>query len=95
MGSGVQLPERADLEALPATDRSGCTPGGYGVSQVVGDGPPANGGWIDLKIEAAMNLGSGKTVGSRRTSRKEFAHEGFDALGPIGGMITTGMAGTP
>ena len=26
VGSGVQLPERADLEALPTTDRCGFTP---------------------------------------------------------------------
>lgn len=46
---GIQLPECADLEALPAPHRSGRAAWGNGVSQIVGDGPPANGGRIDLK----------------------------------------------
>ena len=58
------------------------------MSQVVGDGPPANGGRIDLKIETAMNFGGGKAIGGRWTSREKFAYERFNTLGPIGGMIT-------
>ena len=65
------------------------------MSQIIGHGPPANGGRVDLKIETAMNFGGGKAVGSRRTSREKFAHERFNALRPIGSMITTRMAGSP
>lgn len=70
MGSGIELPERADLQALPAPERSGFPPRGRGVGQVVGDGPSANGGWVDFKIKTAINFGSGEAVGSRRTSRE-------------------------
>jgi hypothetical protein len=93
--SGIELPECADFEALPAPDGSGFTPRGCGMGQIVGQGPSANGGWVDLKIETAMNFRGCKAVGSRGTSREQFTHERFNARRPIGGMIATGMAGSP
>ena len=95
MRCGVQLPERADLKALPAPNRSGLAAWGNGMSQIVGDGPPANGGRIDLKAQAAMDFGSGKAVRSRRASRQEFAHECFGALRPVRRVIATRMTGSP
>ena len=59
------------------------------MSQFVGDGPAAHRGRVDLKIQAAVNFRGGEAVRSRRTSREQFAHERFNARGPIRGMVTT------
>lgn len=56
MRSGIQLPERANFKALPAANRSGKAARGRGVSQRIGDGPPADGGWVDWEAKAAMNF---------------------------------------
>lgn len=65
------------------------------MSQIVGDGPPANGGRIDLKAQAAMNFGGGKAVRSRRTNRQEFAHEPFSALRPVRRVIAARTPRSP
>ena len=95
VGSGIQLPERADFKALPATKRSGLAACGGRVSQIMGDGPPADGGRVDLKSKPTINFGGGKAVRSRRAGGKELAHECFNALGPVRGVITTRMARYP
>ena len=51
---GVQLPERTDFEALPAADRGGWAQREYGMRQLVGNGPAAHGGGINLETETAV-----------------------------------------
>ena len=92
---GVELPERADLQALPAAHRGGRTRRGRGMSQLLGDGPATDGGRIDFKVEAAMDFGGGAAVGGRRLGREQFAQQRFNAGRPVGGMIAAGGAGRP
>ena len=86
---GIQLPERTDLETLPAADGSGWAAWRRGVGQMVGEGPPADGGRVDWKAQTAMNFGGRKAIRSRWTDRKEFANECFSALRPVRGVIPT------
>ena len=92
---GVELPERPDLEALPAAQGSRGAAGGFGVRETVGDGPAADGGGIELAAEAAMNFRGSEAVGGGRFGGEEFAQEGFDARRPLGGVIPAGGPGRP
>lgn len=65
MGRGIELPERADFEALPAADRGGRTRRGGGMRQLVGDGPAAHGGGIKVEPEAAVDFGGGRAAARR------------------------------
>ena len=65
------------------------------MSQAVGDGPAAHSGLVDLKAQTAMNFRGGQAVRSRRTGRKEFAHECFRALRPIRRVIAARMTRSP
>lgn len=95
MGCGVQLPERAGLEALPAAQRSRSARNWKGMSQLLFDGPSADGGRVNFKIETAMDFGGGKAIRGWGFGGKEFAQEGFDACGPMRGVIAAGNAGRP
>jgi len=92
---GIQLPERADLKALPAAEGSGLTAGLDRMSQSVSDGPAAHGGRVQLKIQAAMHFGSREAVRSRWSGQKEFAHERFCVWRPVGRVIAARVAGSP
>ena len=95
VGRGVELPERADFQALPAADGGGWAWGGHGMRQLVGDGPAAHGGGIDLETEAAVDFGGGAAIGGGWFRGEQFAQEGFDAGGPVGRVIAARNAGRP
>ena len=95
MRRGIQLPERADFKALPAAEGSRLAARRCGVSQSVGDRPATHRGRVHGNTQTAMNLGSGETVRSWGSSRKQFADERFRARGPAGSMIAARMAWSP
>ena len=65
------------------------------MSQLVGHGPSAHGGGVNLKTQATMNFGGGKAVRSRRAGGQEFAHECFGALGPVRRVIAARLTRSP
>ncbi len=95
MGRGVELPERADFQALPAADRGGRTRGREGMSQVLRDGPAAHGGGIDEVAQTALHFGGGAAIRGGRLGGEEFAQQGFSAVGPVRSVVAAGGAGRP
>jgi len=73
MRGGVQLPEGADLEALPASEGRRGVAGGRGMSQAVGSSPTPHGGGIQPDVQTTLDLGGDKAVGSRRAHAQESA----------------------
>jgi hypothetical protein len=92
---GIKLPERADFQALPATDRGGWARGGCGMRQLVGDGPAAHGGGINVETEAAVDFGGGAAIRRGWLGGEQFAQERLDAGGPDGRVIAARSAGRP
>ncbi|TNC94765.1 MAG: hypothetical protein FD118_4209 [Rhodocyclaceae bacterium] len=95
MGRGVQLPERADFQALPAADRGGRARRRSGMRQLMGEGPAAHGGGIDLEAQTAVDFGGGAAIGGRRLGGEQFAQERLDASGPVRRVIAARGAGRP
>lgn len=95
VGGGVELPERAGFEALPAAERGGRARGGDGMGELVGDGPAAHGGGIDLAAQAAVDFGGGAAIGRGGLGGEQFAQERLDAGGPGRRVIAAGSAGRP
>lgn len=87
VGRGVQLPEFADAAALPAPDGSGRAVIGFGVGEVVFDGPAADLSPIDLEVALAEDFAGGKAVGSRGAAAEPFVQKPIYLGGPVGGMI--------
>ena len=95
VGRGVQLPEFADLAALPAPNRSRRVVIGLGVSQAMLDGPAANLSAMDFEETLAEHFTGGKAVGSWGFADEPFVQERVDLGGPVGRMITAGNTGHP
>ena len=95
MGRGVELPERADFQALPAAHRGGRARAGQGMSQVLGEGPTADGGGIDALAQTAQHFGSGAAIGRRRLGGEELAQERRGARRPVRGVVAARGAGRP
>ena len=95
MGGGVQLPEFADLRALPAADRRGRFSSGRVVSIPVLQGPVAHLGAVEFEVVEAQGFGSGEAVGARGRASQAFDEEVQDGLRPGGGVVTTGAARRP
>ena len=88
MRRGIQLPERANLQALPAAHRSRRARHWQGMRQVLSDGPAAHGGRVEAEAQAAMHFGSGAAIGRGRAGREELAQKGFEATRPVLSVIT-------
>jgi len=95
MGRGVQLPEFADAAALPAPDGSWGAVIGFGMGEVVLDGPAANLSPIDLEVAFAEHLAGREAVGSWGVAAEPFVQERVHFGGPVGHMITTRKASGP
>ena len=95
VGRGIELPEGAQLEALPSAG-GGRRPGRDGrVRQVVCEGPAANRGRIEIKAQAALEFGGDETIGGGWTDAQQLTHERFDIRRPIRGVVTPRGAGDP
>ena len=95
MRRGVELPEFADLGALPAAHGSQDAFGRDAMSEVVGDGPMADLGAIEFESVQAQGFGSGEAVGARRLAGQTFFQQVQNRLGPGFGVIAAGVAGRP
>ena len=92
---GVELPERADLAALPAADGGAWLGRGLFGGEAVGEGEAADGGRIELVIEAAFDLAGGGAVAGRRAGREQLAQQRLDLDRPGCSVIAAGDAGQP
>lgn len=95
VGRGVELPERAGLEALPAAQRGGRAWGREGMSQVVGEGPAPHGGGVELAAQTAMHFGGGAAVGRRWFGAEQLAQQRLGAGRPVWGVVPAGGSGRP
>lgn len=95
MGRGVQLPEFADLGALPATDRCVRALGRGGMGQTVFKGPVADLGAVELEGEEPQGFRGGKAVWARWGTSQTLFKKVSDRLRPGGGVITAGSSRDP
>jgi len=95
MGRSVQLPELADLGALPAPDRGAWTFGRGGMCAAMLDGPAADLGAVELEGEQSQGFRGGEAVRARRGAGQAFLEEVGDRFGPGGGVVTTGDSRNP
>jgi hypothetical protein len=91
----IQLPEFADLGALPAADGRGGFRVGLGPGELVFDGPAADLGAIQFEAAEAQGFAGDETVVGRRGGGEAFAQAREDVGGPVGGVIAAGGAGGP
>ena len=95
VGRGVELPEFADLGALPAAHGGQDFFGRDGMGEIILERPTADLGTVELEGMQAQGFGSGKAVGTRRRAGQAFFEEVQDRLRPRSGMIATRSARGP
>ena len=95
MRRGVELPEFADLSALPAAHGRQNFFGRDGMSELVREGPAADLGAVELEGVQAEGFGSGEAVRTRWRAGQPFFEQVRNGLRPRGGMIATGSPGRP
>ena len=95
VGRGVELPEFADLRALPAAHGGQHFSGRDDMGQLVGNGPAADLGAVEFEGVEAEGFGSGEAVRTRRRARQPFFEEFQDGRRPRAGMVATRSAGRP
>jgi len=92
---GVQLPELADLGALPAAHRGQNPLGGDDMGQVVFNGPAPDLGTVEFEGMQPQSFGGGEAVRARGNTLQPFFEKLDDRLGPSGGMVATRGVGCP
>ena len=95
MRRSIQLPEFADLGALPAPHWRMRLVHRGGVSQAVLQGPMADLGAVQLKGMQAQSFGGRKAVRAGGCAGQPFFKEVGDGHGPGGGMVTARSAWGP
>lgn len=95
VGRGIELPEFADLGALPAADGGGGFGIGFGMGELMFEGPPADLGAIDFEITEAQDFAGGEAVVGGRRGSQTFAQERKDFGWPLRRMVAAGVAGDP
>ena len=95
VGRGVELPEFADLRALPAAHGGQNFFGRDGMSQIVFQRPAADLGAVEFEGVQAEGFGSGEAVRTRRRAGQTFDQKFDDGLRPGGSMVAAGSAGGP
>lgn len=84
MGRGLELPEFADLGALPATDGGGGFALEAGRGELLFEGPTADLSAIHFEITEAQDFAGGEAVVGGRGGGEPFAQEGEDFGWPVG-----------
>ena len=92
---GVELPQLADLRALPAADGGPDFFWRDGMGELVGESPAADLCAAEFEGMKTEGFGSGEAVRTRRRAGQPFFEQGDDGLRPGGGMVATGSAGRP
>ena len=95
MGRGVELPEFADLGALPAADGGGGLALEVGRGELIFEGPTADLGAIHFEIAQAQDFAGGEAVVGGRRGSQPFAQEREDCGWPLWSMIAAGVAREP
>ena len=95
VGRGIELPQGAQLEALPSAGGGRRPWRGGRVRQVVSESPAANCGRIEIKAQATLEFGGDEAIRGGRTDAQQLAHERFDIGRPIRGVVTARGAGDP
>ena len=95
MGRSIQLPEFADLAALPTFNRSRRAEVGPGVGEFVFHGPATNLGTIELVLAQSEHLAGSEAVGGRGVTAQALAQEGLHFRWPDRRVIATRNAGRP
>ena len=88
MGRSVQLPEFADLGALPAADWGVGAFGRSGRRITLFNRPAADLGAVQLEGEQSPDFRGGEAVRARRGASQALFEEVGDRLGPSGGVVT-------
>ena len=89
MGGSVQLPEFADLGALPAAHWGVRAFGRSRMRIIILNRPAADLSAVQLEGEQSQDFRGGEAVRARRGAIQAFSEEVLDRLGPIGGVVTT------
>jgi len=92
---GVELPEFADLRALPAADGRQNFFGRDRMGETVFERPAADLGAVELEGVQAERLGSREAVRTRRRAGQAFLEQVQNGRWPGGRMVATGSAGRP
>ena len=89
MGGSVQLPEFADLGALPSAHRSVKALRGSRMGAAILHGPAADLGAVEFEGVQAQGFRGGEAVGARRGASQTFSEEIGDRLRPGGGVVAS------
>jgi len=95
MRRGIQLPEFADLRALPAAHGRVRTLWWHWMSVTILNGPTANLGTVELESVQAQGFGSDKAIGAGRRAAQALFEKAQNRGGPSRSMITAGTARHP
>jgi hypothetical protein len=95
MGRSVQLPEFADLGALPAAHWGVRALGGSGMRITLFNRPATDLGAVELEGVESEGFGSGEAVRARWGAIQAFFEKVGDRLGPSGSMVTPRGCGEP
>ncbi len=95
VGGSIQLPEFADLGALPAPNRSVRFFGGGGVGIAVFDGPMADLAAVESESMEAQDFGSHEAIGRRGRAGQALFEEIDDGLRPRGSVVAARAARSP
>ena len=94
-GGSIELPELADLRALPAADGSQGFAGGGAMGMAVLQRPVADLGPIELEVVEAQGLGGDEAVRARGRAIQALDEQVDHGLRPGFGVVTAGVAGRP
>lgn len=95
MRRGIELPELADLGALPAANGGGGFGVGLGMGELIGLGPAPDLGAVEFEVTEAQDFTGGEAVVGGRGGAEAFTQESQDGGGPDGRVIAAGGAGGP
>lgn len=95
VGRGIELPEFADLGALPAADGGGGFGLGVERGELIFESPAADLGAIHCEIAPAQDFAGGEAVVGGRRGSQPFAQEREDFGWPLRSMVAAGVAGEP
>ena len=95
VGGSIELPEFADLRALPAADWSQGFASGRAMGMAILQRPVADLGPIELEVVETQGLGGDEAVGARGRAIQALDEQVDHGLWPSFGVVTTGVARRP
>jgi hypothetical protein len=95
VGRDVERPEFADWGPLPAADGREQWGVGFGMRELIFDGPTPDLGAIQFEVAEAQGFAGHETVVGGRSGGAAFAQQREEVGGPVGGVIAAGDAGRP